>query len=75
MNLSIGNVPEDIVERLRERAKRSRRSMQGEMLAILEEAVGTGKWTIEDVYRAGKDMGLRTSGTSAEMIREDRDAH
>jgi plasmid stability protein len=36
VSLSIKNVPEDLAERLRERAKRNHRSLQGELLAILE---------------------------------------
>jgi plasmid stability protein len=39
MNLSIKNVPDEVVERLRRRAARRRRSLQGELLAIIEEAV------------------------------------
>lgn len=38
MNVSVKNVPEDLVERLRERARRNHRSLQGEMMAILEQA-------------------------------------
>src|ERR1700743_963286 len=40
MNLSIKNVSDELVERLRLRARRNHRSLQGEMLAILEDAVG-----------------------------------
>jgi plasmid stability protein len=39
MNLSVKNVTDDLVERLRLRAQRNHRSLQGEMLAILENAV------------------------------------
>lgn len=38
MNLSIKNVPEAVAERLRARAERHRRSLQGELLAIIEAA-------------------------------------
>jgi plasmid stability protein len=34
VTLSIRNVPDDVAERLRTRAKRNHRSMQGELLAI-----------------------------------------
>lgn len=33
-NLSIKNVPEDVVARLRERARANHRSLQGELLAL-----------------------------------------
>ena len=39
VNLSIKNAPDDIVSQLRRRAQRHHRSLQGEMLAILEDAV------------------------------------
>ncbi len=38
VNLSIKNAPDDVVERLRVRAKRNHRSLQGELLAIVEDA-------------------------------------
>ena len=74
MNLSIKNVPEGIIERLRERAERNHRSMQGEMLSILEQAVEPGKLTIAEAYAQIKATGLTTEGDSTAMIREDRDA-
>jgi len=40
-NLSIKNVPEPVVERLRTRARCNHRSLQGELLALLTESVRT----------------------------------
>lgn len=40
VNLSIKEVPEDLAERLRQRAARHHRSLQGELMAIIEQAVG-----------------------------------
>jgi plasmid stability protein len=39
VNLSIKGVPADIAERLRQRAERNHRSLQGELMAIIEQAV------------------------------------
>jgi plasmid stability protein len=39
VNLSIKNAPDQVVQRLRERAERHHRSLQGELLAIIEAAV------------------------------------
>jgi plasmid stability protein len=39
VNLSIKNAPDDVVQRLRERAGRHHRSLQGELMAIIEAAV------------------------------------
>jgi len=38
VNLSVKNVPEQVAEQLRRRAERGHRSLQGELLAILEQA-------------------------------------
>ena len=40
VNLSVKNVPDDLAERLRRRAAANRRSLQRELLGILEAAVG-----------------------------------
>jgi antitoxin FitA len=41
-NLSIKDVPEEIAEALRQRAARNHRSLQGELMAIIHEAVQAG---------------------------------
>ena len=38
VNLSVKNVPEALAAKLRERAERNHRSLQGELMAILTEA-------------------------------------
>jgi antitoxin FitA len=38
-NLSVKDVPDDLAERLRQRAARHHRSLQGELMAIIEQAV------------------------------------
>ena len=40
VNLSIKNVPDDLAARLRSQAAQHHRSLQGHLLAILEEAAG-----------------------------------
>jgi plasmid stability protein len=42
VNLSIKNVPDELAERLRRRAAGNRRSLQRELLSILEAAAGHG---------------------------------
>jgi len=39
VNLSIKNVPPSIVQQLRKRAQKNHRSLQGELLTILEESL------------------------------------
>lgn len=76
VNLSIKNAPKEVVKRLKARAARNHRSLQGEMLAILEaaareEALLDPVAVISEVQR----LGVRTPAESAAVIREDRDAH
>jgi plasmid stability protein len=73
-NLSIKNVPEELVTRLRERAQEHHRSLQGELMAILEDAVRPKAMTIDEVYERVKKLGIQTDSESAAMVREDRDA-
>ena len=74
MNRSIKNVPEEVVERLRKGAKRNRRSMQRDLLVIVEEALTPSRLTISELRERVRQLGLRTSDDATAMIREDRDA-
>jgi plasmid stability protein len=74
VNLSIKNVPEELVERLRERAKRHHRSLQGELMSILEEALSPKRLTVEEAYRKIRRLGVKTPDETAALVREDRDA-
>ena len=74
VNLSIKSVPDELAARLRERAERNHRSLQGELMAIIEEAVLTpDRLTPMDVLAEVKRLGLRTSAEAASTIRADRD--
>jgi plasmid stability protein len=75
VNLSIKNAPDDVVERLRARAVRNRRSLQGELLAIVEEAVRPPEYlTPSEVLAEVRRLGIKTPAEAAAMVREDRDA-
>ena len=71
VTLSVKNVPIHVAKRLKERAARNHRSLQGELLEIIEEA--SGPLTINDIAALAKRLGLRMPSESAQMIREDRD--
>ncbi len=45
VNLSIKNVPDELAEALRQRARLNHRSLQGELMAILQASVQTGALT------------------------------
>jgi plasmid stability protein len=74
MNLSIKNVPDQVVHRLRERAARRHRSLQGELLAIIEEAVDSEQeLTPTELLAEVRHFGFRTSADSAAILRANRD--
>ena len=72
VTLSVKNVPDKLAERLRQRATRHHRSLQGELLAILEEAAQP-TITIDELADKVRALGLRTPAESVAMIRADRD--
>ena len=72
VTLSVKDVPVDLAKRLKERAERNHRSLQGELRAILEQAGQV--MTLDDLAALAKRLGIKgKSGESARMIREDRD--
>jgi plasmid stability protein len=74
VNLSIKNAPDHVVERLRERAKRRYRSLQGELLAIIEAAAQEGQpATASEVLAEVRRLGLQTPSEAVAIIRNDRD--
>jgi antitoxin FitA len=75
VNLSIKNAPDEIVARLKERAAKHHRSLQGELMAIIEEAVCTPRrLTPKDALAEVRRLGLRTPTDGAAIIRAKRDA-
>lgn len=66
----------ETIERLKERAKRHKRSLQGEVKTIIEEAVPT-RMSMDEAREAAlqirKSFGNRIFSDSSELIREDRE--
>jgi len=74
VNLSIKNAPDRVVQRLRERAERHHRSLQGELLAIIEAAVQeNGPMTPTEILAEVRRLGLQTPSEAVALIRADRD--
>jgi antitoxin FitA len=73
-NLTIKNVPEALVAQLRKRAQEHHRSLQGELMAILGEAVRPKTMSVDEVYERVKELGIQTKSESVVMVREDQDA-
>lgn len=75
VNLSIKNVPDELAAQIKERAARNHRSLQGELMAILESvAQERPLLTLDEIWKQGKQLALSTPSDSTEMIREMRDA-
>lgn len=75
VNLSIKNAPDDLVRRLKAQAARNHRSLQGELMAIVEAAVGERRrLRPEEVLAEVRRIGLSTPAESATIVRKARDA-
>ena len=74
MNLFIKNVPEELAARLWDRAKLHHRSLQGELLSILEDTLSSTPLTVHEAYRRVHELDFKTGAEAVTMVREDRDA-
>jgi len=73
VDLSIKNVPDEIAELLRQRAKRNNRSLQGELKTILEESVTGSSISLDEAHRRIRELDLRTDEEAVGIIRSRRD--
>lgn len=74
-NLSIKNVPDEILKRLRRRAASHHRSLQGELMVIIEQGVlSEERLTVDEVIAQVRKLRVRTPTEATRMIRMDRDA-
>ena len=67
VTLSIKNVPVELVEKLREQARRNHRSLQGELLAIVEENAYRNSLTPREILNAVRASGLEAGSTTQQM--------
>jgi plasmid stability protein len=74
VNLSIKGVPEELAQRVRTRARLNHRSLQGELMAMLEAHVGARPFRAFELLEAARAAGLETPDESTQWIREDRDS-
>jgi antitoxin FitA len=73
VSLSIKNVSEDLADALRERAALHHRSLQGELLHILETAVRPQPFQASALWRQIQGTGLTTPAEATRFVRKDRD--
>lgn len=73
--LLIKNVPDDVVSRLKGKARLHRRSLQRELLSIVENAVNQPRTLSPNAVLAEvRRLGLKTPADSVEIIRASRDS-
>lgn len=76
MTLSIKNAPEAVVRQLRRRAVRHHRSLQGELLALVEAAAReeeAGLLSPGEVLDAARAAGLSSRSRSSVLVRRMRE--
>jgi len=74
INLSIKNVPDELAAQIKKRAAKNHRSLQGELVAIIESAVKNDKQMSPLEYLAMiKALNLSTSSESTSIVRGDRE--
>lgn len=74
VSLSIKDVPDKLAQALRDRAARNHRSIQGELIHILEQALEDRPFRARELVKELKSIGLpRTKNESTAWIRKDRD--
>jgi len=75
VNLSIKNVSDHVAEEVRKRAAKHHRSLQGELISILEEIVAPKEMlTPGGFLKELRALSLKTPSESLKIIRRDRDA-
>lgn len=73
VTLSIKDVSDEVAEALRARAKANHRSLQGELMAMIEAHVGKRPFEGRRLWKDVRALGVSTPRESARMVRADRD--
>ena len=73
VDLLIETVPDDLAQRLRLRAARNQRSLQDELMAIIEAAVDEPGLSPLQLLEEVRRLGIETPDESTAIIRADRD--
>ena len=73
VSLSIKDVPDSLARALRARAAQHHRSLQGELMIILEEAFQPKPFRAKELLMELQKLNFTTPNESTKWIREDRD--
>lgn len=75
-NILVRNLEPETIERLKQRARRNRRSLQAEAKEILEDAATPAELTTDEFRRQAEAIRRTTAGRhqtdSVDLLREDR---
>lgn len=75
VNVSIKAVPDAIIDLIRKRAEKNHRSLQGELIVILTEAVGfSEEIQPADALSLLSNDAWKTEDDATAIVRKDRDA-
>ena len=75
VSLTVKNLPRQLVDRLKARAARSHRSLQGEVTAILElAAVSAEPLSVDEAFERIRALGMKTRSESTAIVRALRDS-
>jgi plasmid stability protein len=69
-NLTLKRVPDEIHERLKERAERHRRSMNSEAIRILERALKPTRMSAEEAIARAEELNDRIGKTFPDIVSE-----
>jgi plasmid stability protein len=73
VTLSIKDVPDEIADALRERARRNHRSIQGELMTILEQTVRVTPFPANALLTRVRALGVSTPKEAVALVRRLRD--
>jgi plasmid stability protein len=73
VTLSIKTVPDDLADALRERARHNHRSLQGELMSILEDAARETPFQARALLERVRALGVRTPAGGVRLVRQARD--
>lgn len=73
VSLSIKDVPDHLAAALRERARRNHRSIQGELMAMLERTLDPKPFRAGELVERVRALGFATPDESVEIVRRMRD--
>jgi len=73
VSLSIKDVPDTLARALRERAARNHRSVQGELMHILEGALVDRPFRAQELVKRIQGLGFKTEADGTAIVRRARD--